>query len=63
MAYLSRTTRIREAVGNLAAKWTSVSPGSFYACLFLLTFQIVSIFQPLRDIVHYFSLLVRGHAS
>jgi undecaprenyl-diphosphatase len=63
MACLARVTVFREWVGRMAAGWTRVSPGSFYACLFLLTFQIVSIFQPLREIVHYFSLLVTGRSS
>lgn len=63
MAGLARVSRFRQAVGQWAAPWIAASPGSFYAALFLVSFQIATIFQPLRDIVHYFSLLFSTHAS
>jgi hypothetical protein len=38
------------------------SPTSFYACLFILTFQIATIFESTREIAHFFLMLVKDHS-
>ena len=46
--------RCRRWRGQLRRGWRS-SPGSFYACMFLLTFRIATLFAEVRDIGQYFA--------
>ena len=60
-ASLARLSSLREAVGKAAERWQQRSAASFYACLFILTFQIATIFESAREIAHFFSLLIKPH--
>jgi undecaprenyl-diphosphatase len=59
IASLSRFLVVREAVARFAVPWLKDSPATFYACLFILTFQIATIFESTRAIGHFFSYLLR----
>lgn len=63
MASFARVQPVREAVGRLAFPWLEKSPGTFYACLFILTLQIVTIFQSMREILHFFYTLRVPHVT
>lgn len=58
IASLSRIMWVRNSVCRLADPWLERSPGSFYACLFILTFQIATIFDPLRGIARFIHALL-----
>jgi undecaprenyl-diphosphatase len=45
---------VRKTVERVANSWLEASPGSFYACMFVMAFQISTLFEPLRDVVHVF---------
>lgn len=45
---------VRKTVERAANSWLEASPGSFYACMFFMAFQISTLFEPLRDVVHVF---------
>ena len=53
IASLSQFIAVRQKVARFAVPWLEYSPGSFYACLFLVTFQISTIFESLREIIHF----------
>jgi undecaprenyl-diphosphatase len=53
IAWLSRFMIVRQKVSRLTTPWLEQSPGSFYACLFLVTFQIATIFESVREIIHF----------
>lgn len=63
LASIARVRVVRESLGRLAMPWLEYSPGSFYACLFILTLQIATLFQSMRDIVHFFFVLLRPHLT
>jgi undecaprenyl-diphosphatase len=63
MASLARVGLMREWIGRLAMPWMKYSPGSFYACLFIMTLQIVTLFQAAREITHFFFVLLRPHIT
>lgn len=59
---LGRISVLRKAIGGKAERWLERSPVSFYACFFVLTFQIATIFDSARDIAHFFLLLAKPHS-
>jgi undecaprenyl-diphosphatase len=61
MASLALLKPARAWIGRLTFPWLEYSPGSFYACFFILTLQIVTLFQSMRSIAHFLYLLVRLH--
>jgi hypothetical protein len=63
LASIARVRVVRESIGRFATVWLEHSPGSFYACLFLLTLQIVTLFQSTREITHFFFVLLRPHIT
>ncbi len=63
LASFARVTVVREWIGRLAMPWLKYSPGSFYACLFIMTLQIVTLFQAAREITHFFFVLLRPHIT
>jgi undecaprenyl-diphosphatase len=54
LASLALLAVVRKSLERLAKPWLEASPGSFYACMFFMAFQISTLFEPLRDIVHTF---------
>jgi undecaprenyl-diphosphatase len=58
LAFTARVKVFRDWVGRLMTPWLEHSPGSFYACLFLLTYEIASLFQSLRLIGRFLLFLV-----
>lgn len=61
-ASLGRVSVLRKAVGIAAERWLERSPGTFYGFFFILTFQIATIFDSAREIVHFFFLLIKPHS-
>jgi undecaprenyl-diphosphatase len=51
---LSRLSGLRNVIARFTTPWLEKSPGSFYMCLFFLTFQIATIFESARDVAHFF---------
>lgn len=62
MACLGRLESVRKGVSRIATPWLEGSPGSFYACLFIVVFQIGTLFEGIRTIVRFFLyvLKIRG---
>jgi undecaprenyl-diphosphatase len=56
---------LRALVTRLPMRWLELSPGTFYAFLFILTFLVTVIFDPVRRVgLIFFKLLelvIRGH--
>jgi undecaprenyl-diphosphatase len=50
VAWLANTEKVRRHIGLPAMQWLRKAPGSFYACLFLLTYEIGSMFDHVRAI-------------
>ena len=63
LASIARAPVVRERIGRLAMPWLEYSPGSFYACLFVMTLQIVTLFESMRKIVHFFVVVLRPHVT
>jgi undecaprenyl-diphosphatase len=61
LASIARVRVVRESIGRFAMPWLEHSPGSFYACLFVMTLQIATLFQSMREIAHFFFWLFRPH--
>ena len=51
IAYLFTRPRARKAINRLPIQWLHRHPGSFYACFFLLSWQVATLFQAIRDIL------------
>ena len=51
---------IRKPITAWAFGWMDSAPGTFYACFFLLTYQIADLFNPLREIAGFFIGLYRS---
>lgn len=52
LAWIMQTRRVRAAITVLPARWSRASPGSFYACLFLLCAQLSVMFIDIRVAAH-----------
>src|SRR5438093_5604472 len=52
IAYLFTRPRAREVINRLPIQWMHKHPGSFYACFFLLSWQVATLFQAIREILH-----------
>jgi undecaprenyl-diphosphatase len=52
LAWVMQTQRVRPAITVLPARWSRASPGSFYACLFLLCAQLSVMFIDVRVAAH-----------
>lgn len=61
LALVARAKPFRIWMGSIAKPWLERSPGSFYACLFVLTFQIATIFQSARWIARFLFSLFQPH--
>jgi undecaprenyl-diphosphatase len=61
LALMARAKLFCDWVRSFIMPWLQRSPGSFYACLFILTFQIATIFQSMRKIAHFLFSLLQAH--
>src|ERR1700686_2417668 len=61
LALMARAKLFCDWVRSFIMPWLERSPGSFYACLFILTFQIATIFQSMRKIAHFLFSLLQSH--
>jgi undecaprenyl-diphosphatase len=59
LALAARVKAFRDWVGRFMTPWLEHSPGSFYACLFFLTFQIASLLLSLRLMGRFLLSLVK----
>lgn len=59
IATLARIGRLRTAAARPAMTLLDASPGLFYACMFLVTFQIATTFDSARSIIQGCYTLVR----
>jgi undecaprenyl-diphosphatase len=62
LALIAHAKLFRDLAGRLARPWFQRSPGSFYACLFILTYQIATLFQAMRWIARYLFSLLQPHS-
>jgi PAP2 superfamily len=59
MAYLFATPKLRAVIDRLPIQWMQRYPGSFYACFFLVSWQIATLFQAPRTLLHAFTLYLK----
>lgn len=50
VGYLMNTVRTERALAAPALRWEAASPGSFYVVLFLINFQIATLFNALQEL-------------
>jgi undecaprenyl-diphosphatase len=43
---------------NIAERWETKSPGTLYACLFIVTYLIAALFEPIRALEKFLSSIV-----
>jgi undecaprenyl-diphosphatase len=63
LALIARAKLFCDLVSTIVMPWLQRSPGSFYACLFILTFQIATLFQSMRKIAHFLFTLFTPHIT
>src|ERR1700693_1359528 len=61
LAFLASAKLFFDWVRRFIMPWLQRSPGSFYACLFILTFQIATLFQSMRFIARFLFSLLHSH--
>jgi undecaprenyl-diphosphatase len=59
IGWLVVTTKINKYITQPAMLWLNREPGSFYACFFLLTYQIGTMFDPVREIGIFIMCLMK----
>jgi len=59
VGWLVIKTKVNKYITQPAMLWLKKEPGSFYACFFLLTYQIVTMFDPVREIAIYIMCLFK----
>ena len=60
-AYLFTTLKARQVISWLPIQWMHKHPGSFYACFFLASWQIVTLFSGLLEVLRAVRVLLRPH--
>jgi undecaprenyl-diphosphatase len=63
LALIARAKVFRDWAGRFVMPWLDRSPGSFYACLFILTFQIATLFLSMRGIARFLLSLFQSHST
>jgi undecaprenyl-diphosphatase len=63
LALIARAKLFCDWVGRFIMPWLQRSPGSFYACLFILTYQIATVFQSARWIARFSFSLFQSHST
>jgi len=61
LALIARAKLFCDWVVRYLMPWLQRSPGSFYACLFILTFEIATLFQSFRYIARFLFSLLQPH--
>jgi undecaprenyl-diphosphatase len=61
LALIARAKLFCDWVGRYLMPWLQRSPGSFYACLFILTFEIATLFKSMRYIARFLFSLLQPH--
>lgn len=59
IGWLVIKTKINKYITQPAMLWLNKQPGSFYACFFFLTYQIGTMFDPVREIAYYIVYLIK----
>jgi undecaprenyl-diphosphatase len=63
LALIARAKLFCDWVGRFIMPWLQRSPGSFYACLFILTYQIATVFRSARWIARFLFSLFQSHST
>lgn len=58
IAGLANSTAVRRRIADPALRWLRASPSSFYACFFVLSFQIAVLFDDGRDLASLLKFLL-----
>jgi membrane-associated phospholipid phosphatase len=61
IAWALHVSTIRSTVAKPFLQWQVRSPGSFYACAYLLTAQIAVLFDPVRHVARFAAELAGAH--
>jgi undecaprenyl-diphosphatase len=61
IACLGRLGPVRDAASRAMTPWLQRSPGSFYACLFVITFQIATLFEGMRSVEQFVVQTLKMH--
>jgi membrane-associated phospholipid phosphatase len=61
IAWVLHVSMIRSTISRPFLQWQARSPGSFYACAYLLTAQIAVLFDPLRHVARFAADLTAVH--
>jgi undecaprenyl-diphosphatase len=61
IAWLAAIEPVRKAVSRMATPWLENSPGSFYAGLFIMTFEIATLFEGLRKVALFVADALKMH--
>ena len=51
ISYIANTHGVRKLITRKILIWETVHPGSFYVCFFVLSCQMVAMFDPIRKLV------------
>jgi undecaprenyl-diphosphatase len=60
LAWLANLSAIRKPLTNWALQWQDAKPEWFYCVFFILTYQLVELFDPLRYILKAAKFIIRG---
>lgn len=60
--FAAHRTRLNRLPVDLLLNWRHVSPGSFFAFFFLFTYQIATMFEDTRKIIHFAYSALHGGA-
>jgi undecaprenyl-diphosphatase len=62
IAWVASIDAVRKTLARFAMPWLERSPSTFYACLFILTFQIATLFESMRHVSHFFFQFLKAHS-
>jgi len=62
MTWLANTSRIRKPLTGWALRSLETRPGMFYSCLFIVTYQMADLFDPVIKMLQVAKLIIRGKA-
>jgi undecaprenyl-diphosphatase len=63
IAWVANLKPVRQRLAHPFMEWHRLSPGTFYACAFLLTSQIAVLFDPVRKVAHFAAVLTASGAG
>jgi len=62
MTWLANTSRIRKPLTGWALRSLETRPGMFYSCLFIVTYQMADLFDPVIKMLQVAKLIIQGKA-